>query len=39
MHFSSVKFNEKIISEQTDAKFLNLSVFSFHIFHMVKIGQ
>ena len=39
MHFSSVKCDETIISEQIYAKFLLLSVFSFDIFHVVKIGR
>ena len=36
--FSSVKFNEAIIYEQINTKFILLSILSFDIFHMVNIG-
>ena len=39
MHFSGVKFDETIIFDQMNAKFLLLYVFSFNIFHIVKIGR
>ena len=39
MHFSGVKFDETIIPEQINAKFLLLYMFSFDIFHIVKIGR
>ena len=39
IHFSSVKFNETIISVQIKAIFPLLSVVSLDIFHMIKIGQ
>ena len=39
MHVAGLKFDEKIISEKINAKFLLLYVFSFDIFHTVKIGR
>ena len=39
MHFSSVNFNETLIPEQINTKFPLLSVFSFNISRVAKIGR
>ena len=39
IHFSSVTFNETIISIPMNANFPLLSVSSVNMFHMVKIGR
>ena len=39
LHFSNVKLNEALISEQIHTKILLLPVCTFNMYHMTKIEQ